>query len=153
MVISFENGKKKKREEEEFQKLQDNFQSAAENLKEDDSEENLNALLRSMSDLAGHVIFHPRADEIEKREEEARKRFYERYKDVFNVIPISDVARLQHLANAMLNLVPAIFHEEWETRFEANIDFGHFHFAFLTLPERFSNGEKKRRSGTLCDAE
>ena len=48
MVISFENGKKRKREEEEYQKLQDNFNSAAENLKGDDSEENLDALLRSI---------------------------------------------------------------------------------------------------------
>ena len=55
-------------------------------------------------------------------------RFYERYEDVFKVVPISDVARIQHLANAMLNLIPVMFHGEWETRFDANIDFGHFHF-------------------------
>lgn len=126
MVISFEKGKKK-REKEELQRLRNNFHSATENLIEDDSEENFNALLDSMADRIGYIISRPEADEIMKREEEAKKRFYERYKDIFKVIPISGVARLQHLASAMLNLIPTIFHEEWETRFDTYADFGHFH--------------------------
>ena len=146
MVISFENGKKKKREEEEFQKLQDNFQSAAENLKEDDSEENLDALLRSMSDLAGHVIFHPGANEIEKRAEWEQKEFYERYKDVFSIVPISDIGKMQHYTKAMLNLIPPIFHGDWQTRFDAFIDFEKFHYgefdtAYSSLAKRYEEPE------------
>ena len=70
MVISFEKGKKRKREKEELQRLRNNFHLAAENLKEEDSEENLNALLNSMADRVGYIISRPEADEIMKREEE-----------------------------------------------------------------------------------
>lgn len=128
MVISFENGKKKKSEKKEFQKLQDNFHSAAENLRQDDSEENFNKLLSSMSDMAGHILFSPEADTIMKREEEEQKRFYERYKDVFSIVPISDFGKMQHYTEAMLNLVPSIFHGDWQTRFDAYIDFEKFHY-------------------------
>lgn len=85
MVISFEN-EKKKREEEEFQRLQDNFHSVAENLKKDDSEENFYELLNSMSNMVDHILSNPEIDVIEKREEEEQKRFFERYKDVFSII-------------------------------------------------------------------
>lgn len=128
MVISFENGKKKKSEKKEFQKFQDNFHSAAENLRQDDSEENFYKLLSSMSGMAGHILSSPEADTIMKREEEEQKRFYERYKDVFSIVPISDVGKMQHYTEAMLNLVPSIFHGDWQTRFDAYIDFEKFHY-------------------------
>lgn len=147
MVISFENGKKKKSEKEEFQKLQDNFHSAAENLRQDDSEENFNKLLRSMSDMAGHILSSPEADTIMKREEVERARFYERYKDVFSIVPFSDVGKMQHYTEAMLNLVPSIFHGNWQTRFNAFIDFERFHLnegfdtAYSRLSKRYEQSE------------
>lgn len=143
---TFENGKKKKREKEEFQKLQDNFHSAAENLRQDDSEENFYKLLSSMSDMAGHILFSPEADTIMKREEEEQKRFYERYKDVFSIVPISDFGKMQHYTEAMLNLVPSIFHGDWQTRFDAYIDFEKFHYgafdaAYSRLAKRIEQPE------------
>lgn len=146
MVISFEKGKQKKREEEEFQKLQDNFQSAAENFKQDDSEENLHAFLNSMADMAGHIISSPRADTIMKSEESERTRFYERYKDVFSIVPISDIGKMLHYTKAMLNLIPSIFHGDWQTRFDVFIDFEKFHYgefdtAYSSLAKRYEQSE------------
>lgn len=127
MAISFEKGKKKTREKEDFQKLQDNFHLAAENLKEDDSEENFHAFLNAMSDMAGHILSRPGADGIMKREEEERKRFYERYRDVFSIVPISDIGKIQHYTKAMLRLVPDIFYGDWKTRFDSYMDFQYIH--------------------------
>lgn len=128
MVISFENGKKRKREKEEYQKLKNNFQSAAKKFAQNDSRENLNAFLGAMSDMAGHILFSPEADEIMKREEDENRRFYERYSDVLSIVPISDIGKMQHYTEAMLNLVPSIFHGDWQTRFNAFMDFEMFHY-------------------------
>lgn len=127
MVISFENGKKRKREKDELQRLRNNFHSAAEHLKEDDSEENFYALLDSMADRIGYIISRPEASEIMKREEEDRKRFYERYKDIFSVVPISDIGKMQHYTEAMLQLVSEVFHGDWKTRVDAFLDFECLH--------------------------
>lgn len=127
-IISFEEGKNRKREEKEFhQCLLDSFHQAAENLRKNDTDENFNELLISMADMAQHIIFSPEAKGFEEREKEEQKRFYERYKDIFSVIPILEIGRLQHFASAMLNLVPSMFHGEWQTRFDAYADFGNFH--------------------------
>ena len=114
-IISFEEKMKKEQEleEKEFhQSLQDSFDRTIENFRENGMEGNFDALFDSMFSRLQKIVENPEFEGMIEREKEEKKRFYERYQDVFKVIPISDVARLQHLASAMLDLIPAIFHEK-----------------------------------------
>lgn len=53
---------------------------------------------------------------------------------------------MQHYTEAMLNLVPSIFHGDWETRFNSFIDFEKFHYgefdaAYSNLAKRYEQTE------------
>lgn len=127
-IISFEEGMKRKMEQKDCQKSpQENFLQAAENLRQNDTEENFSALFDSMFDRLHAIMSSPEIEGVIEREKEAQKRFYERYKDIFSIIPFSEIERVQYFSSAMLKLVPAIFHGDWQTRFNAYTDFGHFH--------------------------
>lgn len=61
---------------------------------------------------------------IEKEEEE---RFRCKYSDVLAIVPINVGARMQYFASAMLQLIPDIFHGNWDTEFDAWMDFSQFY--------------------------
>ena len=130
-IISFEEKMKKEQEleEKEFQQsLQNSFARTIENFREKGMEDNFDALFDSMFSRLQKIVESPEMEGMIEREQEEKKRFYERYADVFKVIPLSNVARIQHLATAMLNLVPTMFHGEWKTRFDIYMDFSYFHY-------------------------
>ena len=61
-------------------------------------------------------------------EKDGEGSFKERYSHVFAVVPISNMARMQHFAKSMLSLVPDIFCDnDWDTRFDAWMDFCQFY--------------------------
>lgn len=61
---------------------------------------------------------------IEKEEEE---KFRCKYSDVLAIVPINAGARMQYFASAMLQLIPDIFHGNWDTEFDAWMDFSQFY--------------------------
>lgn len=130
-ILSFEEKMKRESEieEKEFQQsLQDSFHKTIENFRENGMEDNFDALFDSMFSRLQKIVESPEMEGMIERKKEEKKRFYERYEDVFKIIPISDVARIHHLATAMLNLIPTMFHGEWENRFEIYMDFSYFHY-------------------------
>lgn len=61
---------------------------------------------------------------IEKEEEE---RFRCKYSDVLVAVPVNVGARMQYFASVMLQLIPDIFHGNWDTKFDAWMDFSQFY--------------------------
>lgn len=61
---------------------------------------------------------------LEKEEEE---KFKTKYNDVLAVVPVTAGAKMQYFATVMLRLLPDIFHEDWDTRFDIWMDFCQFY--------------------------
>ncbi len=61
---------------------------------------------------------------LEKEEEE---KFKTKYNDVLAVVPVTAGAKMQYFATVMLRLLPDIFHEGWDTRFDIWMDFCQFY--------------------------
>lgn len=61
---------------------------------------------------------------LEKEEEE---KFKTKYNDVLAVVPVSAGEKMQYFAKIMLRLIPDIFHEGWDTRFDTWMDFCQFY--------------------------
>lgn len=101
---------------------------AAGRLREDQSEENLQEVLKSMGALAREALQNPRLKELMDEADESYKEFLNRYKDIIRSAPKFDAGlRMQYYAEVMLSFVHAVFHSDhigfWD-------DFADFHPLF-----------------------
>lgn len=124
-IISFEKRKKRKKE---FNQNKKKAQIALEKAGTG-CPEMLNPLKEGSSVNTDYIEMEP--DEqieywknVEKEEEE---RFRCKYSDVLAIVPINAGARMQYFASAMLQLIPDIFHGNWDTEFDAWMDFSQFY--------------------------
>lgn len=60
-------------------------------------------------------------------EKEEKERFRCKYSDVLVAVPVNVGARMQYFASVMLQLIPDIFHGNWDTKFDAWMDFSQFY--------------------------
>jgi len=90
--------------------------------------ENLAEFIEYMASKASEIVDSHDSELLGKREEDRRKEFEKRYKDVLSAAPISETDKIPYYANVMLDLLPAIFHSQTEEdRFDIYMDFSEFY--------------------------
>lgn len=124
-VISFEKRKKRKKE---FNQNKKKAQIALEKA-DTGCQEMLNPRKDGSSTDTDYANMEPEKKieywkSIEKEEEE---RFRCKYSDVLVAVPVNVGARMQYFASVMLQLIPDIFHGNWDTKFDAWMDFSQFY--------------------------
>ena len=115
-VITFENGKRKKKT---FNPNKEESKMVAEKTTSEGSSTDVDyAKLEPEQQIEYWK-------NLEKEEEE---RFKEKYKDVLAAVPVNAGARMQYFAKVMLHLLPNVFHgSSWDARFDTCMDFCQFY--------------------------